>query len=1105
MDAPGHSKPAIQSDLTSAEDQQKPADEAEEAKKTSRAGRTISQQSQKSSSSIIAEAKALAGPDKHKIEQAVAKRKTDAAITEAAKELDLSTEVIKTFVRTNKLHKPGEVQYDLNGFSSETQRLFVLMSQYKELIDKHTGLLNQIYDVISPASQRVKMMDKAVRAAAIKKKHTHEEKALLEEVSAVPGSDERKAAYWNGRRYIRLYSAFCKQRFGAVCKAPPLLEQLGNPDLYTLRVEEAIAQNLEWMDVLVEVMQCGIAQNRVTELEDCIKEFDMAAEGTAAMIRDSVIVYVAQGKQEALRKVLADNRHYLEHWLEIFRDSKQKACDSQKYINAIVMAMVLDKSEEALGLLAQFSQRIRNGDLPPEGCVLLCIPLMSAVTWLYGRTDNLGEHKKRVEGAKEIVDAYGELVRHIDENRLLSDENRALLLDLFPTIDGGCHEAVQRLRDLEQRGLDIGDELIREEETQKQKVQTKLEKRERRRQRRIARQQTTQAASPDAPVNEPDSSPADSQLLLPSLRKALNTISLNVPNKDIKSAFNDVIQDKSASVFDRAQAHYGYADVLAIRLAPRLEKLNALVDAAYDYEQVLQTGQLPPPGHEFRFNDVLREFKDQVKDVNWAVLEIAQAIGSALNIFYELEDEKSEFLEQLLELHYLAEDLTEKAEKFSECCTRLPEIYQQRGKALRQLPKTEHSGKGRRSGKGNREIVEESIRDIQGFSAKLNGSIRFIKNLLNQQDIKDTVKEAQQDSATAITATIKEKDNSASPDRKPKSAIRSSPSGSRPRRVRFSDESMLDTLPVQRRNEVERATTLTGGAIPKDSLRLNPDLSMPAQEAPSEQVLPDEPVASALSSQPASLEDSTGAAASGSTETEAIAAGSQEPQPFQLPLGLFMPRDLFDSLEQSLKDTQLSWQMGKRGLTTVKQAEAASAPEASTGAKEPQQPGKGKKKGKGKKQKAAPKKQVETKKDDLPAATGTLMQLRVRDYLQVLITDEKKPNGKPLPEKFNLEGVKARIQAGTFLSTPASLEDFAILADALRIPVRLTARATDVFNCRPGLGRPLKIEMNEYPDAPYVSLEYFATEKYRHWFTSLPHLFEYVEEETARQLEQKKQ
>ncbi|MET4695640.1 hypothetical protein [Endozoicomonas lisbonensis] len=1070
MDATGHYQPG----LPTAKDQ-KPSDKPEEAKKTSHAGRTVSQQSPKDSSSIIAQAKALAGPDKHQTEQLVAKRKTDAAITEAAEKLDLSTRAIKKFIKTNDLYKPVEVEYGLHGFSDKSQRLFILMSQYKDLILEHTGLLNQIYGIISPVSPKFKMVDKAVRAAAIKRNQTPEEKALLEEVSAVPGSDERKAAYWNERGYIRLYSAFCKQRFGAVCKAPPMLEKLRDKDLYILRAEEFIAQNLEWMGVLAEVMQCSIAQHRVAELESCIKEFDVAAEGAAAIIKDSVIVYMANEKQEELRAVLADNRHYLEHWLEIFRDSKQKPCDSQKCINAIVTAMVLDKPEVALELLAEFSHRIKSGDLPAKDCMLFCMPLMSAVTWLYDRAEPLGEHKKRVEGAKKIVDAFGELIRHIDENRLVNDENRASLLHLFPKINLHCDAIVQRLRTLEQRGLDIGNELIREEEAQKQKVQTKLEKRERRRQRRIAQQQTARAASPDAPVNEPDNRPDYEVQLHPSLVKALDAVSRKESNKVVKSAFNEVIEDKDASVFDKAQAHYGYADVLAIRLVPRLEKLIALVDATYDYELVLQTGQLPPPEHEFRFNDVLREFKDQVKDVNWGVLEIAQAIRSALDVFYELEDEQTEFLDQLLELHHLAEDLTKQAEKVSACCMRLPEIYQRRGEVLRQLPKTG------RSGKGNKEIIEESMRDIQRFSVKLNGSIAFIKNLLNKKNIKDTVKEAQQDCATAR----------------------------RPRRVRFSDESMIDTLPVQLRNEVKRATGIPDtrtepATAPEQAEGL-------VQEAPSEQVLPDEPSASALSSQavnqPVSEEDRSGAEASGSAETkaEAIAAESQEPQPFQLPFGLFMPGDVFDSLEQSLKDTQLSWQMGKRGLTAVKHTEAASAPEASTGAKEPQQSGKGKKKGKGKKQKAAVKKQVESKKDDMLAATGNIMQLRVRDYLQALITDEKKPNGKPLPEKFNLEGVKARIQAGTFLSNPGSLEDFAILSDALGIPVRLTAKATEVFNCRTGLSKPLKIEMNEYPEAPYLSLEYFTTEKDRHWFTSLPHLFEYVEEETARKLEQKKQ
>ena len=211
MDASGQPKPPKQSDTTLGQAAQTPDENTEKTEASDRQGRSITPED---AESIVAEARALAGPDQHQPQQAVSSRRTNAAIQKAGDALDESNDAIKKFIKDNKLNKKSTVEYDLRGgFSSKTRMHFIVMSQFKELIDQHTALLNQVYDIISPSSQRLKALNKAVRGAASSRKLTTEGKALLETLSLVPGIDERKTKYWQERAYIRIYSAFCKQRF----------------------------------------------------------------------------------------------------------------------------------------------------------------------------------------------------------------------------------------------------------------------------------------------------------------------------------------------------------------------------------------------------------------------------------------------------------------------------------------------------------------------------------------------------------------------------------------------------------------------------------------------------------------------------------------------------------------------------------------------------------------------------------------------------------------------------------------------------------------------------------------------------------------------------
>lgn len=1027
----------------------KPAGALNSYDTASHGGRTISLEG---ASSIISDARKLAKTDQALSKRVVAGRKTNAEIVEAGKELERSNQAIKSFIETYKLNREYKVNYDLkHGFSEATQQQFILMSQLKDLIEQHTELLNQIYGVIAPSGERLKAMNKAARVSAVKKDLRPEERAALDLMSESPEINERKALYWNERNYIRVYSAFCRQRFRQVCETKLGLKSVGElkelneagaKKIFMARVEEFFIQTLEWMEVLIEVIQCGIGQNDETKLKESIQSFDLAAETLASMLQESEKLYMVSDKQETLRKILEGNKQYFEHWLEIFSESTKEPHTLPTHGNAITAALVLDKPDIALKLQERFNHLVKSGDLPAEEFPRLCISLISAVTWLYDRPEPLGEHKKRVEGAEKIVNTFAGLVRHFDENRLISDFNRASMLNIFSLIESICHREVQQLRAMEQGVLDRGAELVREEDKQRQKIQERLEKRELRRQKRLAKQLVVRAAPPPVPSVEesagsPDREPdKDSLQLHPSLRKGLEAIAQNKPNREIKSAFKHVIDDENASVFDKAQAHYGYADILTIRLAPRLEKLNALVDATNDYHRVLEADQLPSFDHEFRFNDALRDIKGQVEGINLAVLEIAQAIEAAFKVFYELSDEQGEFLDQLVDLHEQAEGLIEKAEKASQCCKKLLEIYKKRGAVLKKYLAGRSTGQRKSNPAEHRQIIEESIRDIQSCSLNLDGSLNYLKRSLNREKIETSVKDMQQpiSGAEGVAAVEGESNDSAS--------LKSLP------------EARLEA-PQGGMKEVAGVSVATPSVTPFEE-------GLTAEPAPS-------------------------------TSTALVEPKADKPQGFEFPIGLFTPQDVFTSFEESLNETGLSWRLGPDGLTTSEPADPASA------GTEPGQPNRSKKKGKGKKRRATAKKRTETN-ESLPVATYNLMQLRVRDYLKKLIASEQQPNGTPLPANFDLETVKARIQAKTFLSKPCYLEDFAILADALNISIRFTAQATEVFHCKPGLGKPVKIEMNEYPNTPYLPLEYFGMEKERCWYPSLAHLFSHVEEETARKL-----
>ena len=942
------------------------------------------------------------------------------------------------------------------------------------------------------------------------------------------------------------------------------------------------------MQVITEVMQCGIALGDTDGLKECIKEFDAAAEVVAYMIQDSEALYTIDEKRDQLRELLAERGHYLEQWLEVQNHSDIKSYDSPRLLNAIVAAVVLDKPDVALTLMRLFSHQVRNDAIPAKDSFRFCLSLISTMTWLYDRPEPLGAHKQRIEGAGKIVAAFRELIQHIDDNQLLPETDRASLFHFFSVIDQHYRSEAYRLEAMEQRVLDTGAELVKEEEARKRKIQAKLEKRKRRRQKRLLEQQAQQLEK--LPVDEPVAAAADSPThesgvsLNAALIKALDAYARNEPNGVINAAFQEVTKDENASAFDKAQAHYGYADILSARMTPLLEKLNELVEATYDYEQVLLTNQIPPPDDEYRFNNVLRELKGQVEGINWALLEIAQSIKSALDIFYKLGEDKVEFLEQLLELHDQAEILMEKAGNISRCCEKLPQIYELRGQVLgpylteKRERRGHHNAEAAERRKEKKKIIEANLNQIKDFSLKLGGSIRFMRAVLDREKAEREVQHIQQRPshtlnpaaapfipdtmrAAAIRAPAESPaipaNDGVHQGQPLKSAIRSTEPAKQRRSVHFADENIMEVLPDLLRNELQlllgrtgkplkfsdqaealpldafnpdngikphpltllatklgrslvivhhgqqwlttlhgEPSELTGGAIPKGSVTVDLDALHSLQKESAEEPQLDQ---SPVTRQPVETTNRFVESAADSTSDRVhVSQPRADSLPFEMPMGFFMPGDLFSSLEKCLKDTGLVWKMGKSSLI----GSAAIDPQGASAKAEPAQPVKSKKKGKGKKQKRAGKVQTEIK-EDFPEATEHLMQLRVRDYLKAVITRGKNPAGKSLPERFDLGGVKARVRNETFLRHPYGLEDFAILADALGVRIRLTSAATDVFNCKPGLGKPVKIEMNEYPDEPYLSLEYIACEKEHHWFTSLPHFFEYLEEQTAEDLGQK--
>ena len=765
---------------------------------------------------LVAGASALVGPDESARPRAVAKKMTPQELKKVTDRLEESSERIKSFMTAHHLKRGNfKLKCDRDsGFDQKSIEMMVVMEQLKGLIEEHTQLLNKCFGVVggAPGLQR---LEHAARHIAKHGPRTPEQRAFAEEMAQLPNAEGLRKQYWTERGYIQLYAAFCLDRYNAAHKVIRLLEGIQTSDAFVDRIEEFIPQTLEFMRVLEEVIRCQIGLENHHDLDGSVENLKKAGTTVALLASLAGPTYVQRDKKEEIRKLLQVEAGCFAHWLEVCCLSEDdKGVSGYEFNSLICSAVLLDEPVLALRFLQRFAANVKSEEFPARDSFRLCMGLLFSLTWLYDREEPLREHRARVEAASNIVNEFAALVNHIDQNQLVSAEDRASLLVLFNQVRGHCQEVIDNLIAQERAITETGDALMKEEDEVKEKIQNKLVRRERRRRERekarleaLEQQQTqNQDKTQEPDETAVDATGSDDEVLHPAFKKAMGAFTDGEPDGVIKEAFEEVLNDKDASKFDHAQAHYGYADMLAVRLKKPLDRVYAMIDGVYEYQRVLKSGQLPSSSSEFQFNDALSLFNEETKELNMKALRMSQVVKKALDAFYLLDEAQEEFLDQLVELHDQMEAMVVKARKVSQCCQDMPEIYKLRGSVIKS-----HKLEASKKGAKRRQALAERIQLLERTGKQLEVSINYLEASLDRARVDVALEDY------GKTAPVLGREPDAGPLR---SARRNSPKSRSPspKSKPISDVSvqlerahvrtLMEALPVELRNELGKMASL---------------------------------------------------------------------------------------------------------------------------------------------------------------------------------------------------------------------------------------------------------------------------------------------------------
>ncbi|WP_062266535.1 hypothetical protein [Endozoicomonas arenosclerae] len=694
---------------------------------------------------LVARATAVAGTDEQLSKRTVSRKKyTRDEMAKMGKEVDESREAIKEFMKQNGIDKDLprlECTRD-QGYSRATRILCIQMEQMKQFLDAHFAKVNKMYQVLQSDYSVYKKLETTARRAARSLQINEEEQAFLKDVVSLGDSDKRHRDYWKERKLIHLYASFCGLRFNAALRVIPFLDAIQLSETFNHRIQTFLPQTIECMKMYQEVIQYQLGLEHYSDLEESLQMHDKAAFGVAMLADLAVAHYMLTRQQEELREMLSAHSCYFSQWLADFDPEQPQVLELESWkVKQLINAAILsDNPKQAQRLLQFYRKQVEAGSpqFAPGDTFSLCQSLLASLTFLYDRPEPLAHFKARVEGAEALVSELGALVRTINKKKMLPEDSRASLMFFYEQISNQCREVVKRLRNQEAGVAQIASSLIKEEEAEQKRIQDKLDKREAQRRDREEqiqkdrwkkKQAKLAAEAASEKKQDTDSPPPKPYSLKATMDEASEAFVRKQPVGVLNGIFKKVIQHPQVSGFDKAQAHYGYADMVTSRLRRQLASAHKMIEPVYAYKEALESQDRPDLDKDIKFREALKLFKLDMQQISINTLVMSKAVKEAQEIFFGLSEEQPEFLDALVDLHNDMEYLIAQGKQVIECCKAIPDIYARRGEMIHR-----HKLSGRGDSQRRSELVTR-VKDLEELGKKLDTSMTMLEGSLKREQV----------------------------------------------------------------------------------------------------------------------------------------------------------------------------------------------------------------------------------------------------------------------------------------------------------------------------------------------------------------------------------
>ncbi|WP_257288303.1 hypothetical protein, partial [Endozoicomonas sp. SESOKO2] len=232
-----------------------------------------------------------------------------------------------------------------------------------------------------------------------------------------------------------------------------------------------------------------------------------------------------------------------------------------------------------------------------------------------------------------------------------------------------------------------------------------------------------------------------------TLNEATEAFARKEPVGVLNNIFKRVINHPQVTGFDKAQAHYSYADMVTSRLRRQLEFVHKMIEPVYAYGQALENQGPPDLEKDIKFREALKQFKLNMQQISIYTLVMSKAVKEAQEIFFSLNEDQPEFVDALVDLHNDMEHLIAQGKAVIQCCKDIPDIYARRGKMIQRHKLYRKSGSLRdhelKSGsQQHRDLQSDSerhrelsdrIKDLEELGKKLDKSMGMLKDALNSE------------------------------------------------------------------------------------------------------------------------------------------------------------------------------------------------------------------------------------------------------------------------------------------------------------------------------------------------------------------------------------